>query len=132
MSNDSNEWGLNCGTWATTCNKWSECISAVVEEVYGGARNPQEWGDHPYDLYEDQQKALLDFQEKNPQKKAVLIEILVKCANKKYKNKFTLPNKKITVTVEDVEFILSTLKEVGVTVKNIRSYSDTDLNNLLS
>lgn len=121
-----------CTTWGTTCNLWGQCIAEVVEEVYGGARNPQEWGDHPYDLYDDQQKALLDFQEKNPQKKAVLIEILVKCANKKYKNKFTLSNKKIKITVEDVQFILNTLKEVGVNVKNIKNYSDKDLNNLLS
>lgn len=121
-----------CTTWGTTCNLWSDCIYQVVEEIYGGARNPQEWGDHPYDLYEDQQKALLDFQEKNPQKKATLIEILVKCANKKYKNKFTLPEKKAVVTVDDVRFILTTLKEVGVDVKNIRKYNDDDLNNLLS
>lgn len=121
-----------CTTWGTTCNKWSECISAVVEEIYGGARNPQEWGEHPYDLYEEQQKALLDFQQKNPPLKSVLIEIYVKCANKKYKNKFKLPEKKAKITIDDVRFILSTLKEVGVDVKNIKNYNDDDLNNLLS
>lgn len=120
-----------CSTWSTTCNLWSDCLYQVVEEVYGGARDPAQWGDHPFDLY-DQQKTLDDFQQKNPQKKSVLIEIYVKCANKKYKNKFVLPEKKAVVNIDDVKFILSTLKEVGVDIKNIKKYSDGDLNNLLS
>ena len=115
-----------CTTWSTTCNKWSECIAAVVEEIYGGARDPQYWHDPPF--YEELDK----YQEKNPDKTDLLIKIYVKCANKKYKNEFKLPKKKIKVTIDDVKFILSTLKEVGVDVKNIRKYSDDDLNNLLS
>lgn len=120
-----------CSMWSTTCNLWSDCLYQVVEEVLGGARDPAQWGDHPFDLY-DQQKTLDDFQQKNPQKKSVLIEILVKCANKKYKNKFALPEKKAVVNIDDIKFILTTLKEVGVDVKNIRKYNDDDLNNLLS
>ena len=121
-----------CTTWGTTCNKWSECITAVIEEVFGGARNPQEWGDHPFDNYEDQQKALLDFQKKNPQKRSVLIDILIKCANKKYKKTIELPTKDILVKVEDVKFIVNTLSEAGIDIKNIKRYNDDDLNNLLS
>jgi len=121
-----------CTTWGTTCNKWSECIGAVIEEVFGGARNPQEWGDHPFDNYEDQQKALLDFQKKNPQKRSVLIDILIKCANKKYKKTIELPTKDILVKVEDVKFIVNTLSEAGIDIKNIKRYNDDDLNNLLS
>ncbi len=121
-----------CTTWSTTCNKWSECIGAVIEEVFGGARDPQEWGDHPFDNYEDQQKALLDFQKKNPQKRSVLIDILIKCANKKYKKTIELPAKDIVVTVDDVKFIINTMSEAGIDVKNIKRYNDTDLNNLLS
>lgn len=120
-----------CSTWSTTCNLWSDCLYQVVEEVLGGARDPAQWGDHPFDLY-DQQKTLDDFQQKNPQNKSVLIQILVKCANKKYKNKFVLPEKKAVVNIDDIKFILTTLKEVGVDVKNIRKYNDDDLNNLLS
>lgn len=120
-----------CSTWSTTCNLWSDCLYQVVEEVLGGARDPAQWGDHPFDLY-DQQKTLDDFQQKNPQKKSALIQILVKCANKKYKNKFVLPEKKAVVNIDDIKFILTTLKEVGVDVKNIRKYNDDDLNNLLS
>lgn len=115
-----------CETWSSNCRLWSDCIYQVVEEVFGGARDPQFWHDPPF--YEELDK----YQEKNPQKKAVLIEIYVKCANKKYKNKFSVPEKKAKVTVDDVQFILSTLKEVGVDVKNIRKYNDDDLNNLLS
>ena len=29
-----------CSLWSQTCNLWSECIAAVVEEVFGGARDP--------------------------------------------------------------------------------------------
>ena len=115
-----------CETWSSNCRLWSDCLYQVVEEVFGGARDPSFWHDPPF--YEELDK----YQQKNPQKKAVLIEILVKCANKKYKNKFTLPEKKAVVTVDDVRFILTTLKEVGVDVKNIRKYNDDDLNNLLS
>ena len=121
-----------CETWANTCNKWSECIGAVIEEVFGGARDPQYWGDHPFDNYEDQQKALLDFQKKNPQKRSVLIDILIKCANKKYKKTIELPAKDIFVKVEDVKFIVNTLTEAGIDIKNIKRYNDDDLNNLLS
>jgi hypothetical protein len=42
-----------------------------------------------------------------------------------------VPEKKAKVTVQDVEFILNTLNEVGVDIKNIRKYTDSDLNNLL-
>lgn len=129
---DPSSFGAVCTTWGQTCNIWSQCIVAVVEEVYGGARNPQEWGDHPFDNYEDQQKALLDFQKKNPPLKSILIDIYIKCANKKYKKKLELPAKKAVVNVDDVQFILTTLKEVGVDIKNIRNYNDNDLNNLLS
>jgi len=115
-----------CETWSSNCRLWSDCIYQVVEEIFGGARDPSFWHDPPF--YEELDK----YQEKNPQKKAVLIEIYVKCANKKYKNKFSVPEKKAKVTVDDVRFILSTLKEVGVDVKNIRKYNDDDLNNLLS
>lgn len=121
-----------CETWSANCRLWSDCVYQVVEEIFGGARNPQEWGDHPFDNYEEQQKALLDFQKKNPPLKSILIDIYIKCVNKKYKKTIKLPEKKAIVSVDDVKFILSTLKEVGVDIKNIRNYSDNDLNNLLS
>jgi hypothetical protein len=126
----SNLWNEVCTTWGTTCNLWGQCIAEVIEEL-GGARNPQEWGDHPYDLYEDQQKALLDFQKKNPQKRQVLVDIFVKCANKKYKKTIELPAKDIYVKVEDVQMILNEMRSVGVDIKNIKKYDDDQLRNLL-
>lgn len=122
---DPASFGAVCTTWGQTCNLWSKCIAAVVEEVFGGARDPQYWHDPPF--YEELDK----YQERHPDKSDLLIKIYVKCANKKYKNEFKLPKKKIKVTVDDVQFILTTLKEVGVDVKNIRNYNDNDLNNLL-
>lgn len=114
-----------CETWSTNCRLWSDCLYQVVEEVFGGARDPQYWHDPPF--YEELDK----YQERHPDKSDLLIKIYVKCANKKYKNEFKLPKKKIKVNVDDVQFILTTLKEVGVDVKNIRNYNDDDLNNLL-
>jgi hypothetical protein len=127
---DSNLWNEVCTTWNDTCNKWGQCIAEVIEEL-GGARNPQEWGDHPFDNYEDQQKALLDFQKKNPEKRSVLVDIYVKCANKKFKKSIELPAKDIYVKVEDVQMILNEMRSVGVDIKNIKKYDDDQLRNLL-
>ena len=126
----SNLWNEVCTTWGTTCNLWGQCIAEVIEEL-SGARNPQEWGDHPFDNYEDQQKALLDFQKKNPEKRSVLVDIYVKCANKKFKKSIELPAKDIFIKIEDVQLILSEMKKVGVDIKNIRKYKDDELHNLL-
>jgi len=123
--------GGQCGTWGTVCNLWGQCISEVVEILGGGARNPQEWGDHPFDLY-NKDLELEKYQQEQPQKHKRLIEIYVKCANKKYNKTIVVPETKVTVNVQDVEFILNTLNEVGVDIKNIRKYTDSDLNNLLT
>jgi hypothetical protein len=122
--------GGQCGTWGTVCNLWSECISEVVDIIGGGARDPQYWGDHPFDLY-NKDLELEKYQQEQPQKHQRLIEIYVKCANKKYNKTIVVPETKASVNVQDVEFILNTLNEVGVDIKNIRKYTDSDLNNLL-
>jgi hypothetical protein len=123
--------GGQCGTWGTVCNLWSECISEVVEILGGGARDPAYWGDHPFDLY-NKDLELEKYQQEQPQKQKRLIEIYVKCANKKYNKTIVVPETKVSVNVQDVEFILKMLNEVGVDVKNIRKYTDSDLNNLLT
>jgi hypothetical protein len=128
---DSNLWNEVCTTWGTTCNLWGQCIAEVVEIIEGGARNPQEWGDHPFDLY-NKDLELEKYQREQPQKQNRLIEIYVKCANKKYNKTIVVPETKVSVNVQDVEFILKMLNEVGVDVKNIRKYTDSDLNNLLT
>jgi hypothetical protein len=122
--------GGQCGTWGTVCNLWSECISEVIDIIGGGARDPQYWGDHPFDLY-NKDLELEKYQQEQPQKHQRLIEIYVKCCEKKFKKTIVVPEKKAKVTVQDVEFILNTLNEVGVDIKNIRKYTDSDLNNLL-
>jgi hypothetical protein len=128
---DPATFGGQCGTWGTVCNLWSECITEVVDIIGGGARDPAFWGDHPFDLY-NKDLELEKYQQEQPQKQKRLIEIYVKCANKKYNKTIVVPETKVKVNVQDVEFILSTLKEVGVDVKNIRKYTDNDLNNLLT
>lgn len=127
---NTNTWNEVCSTWDTTCFNWAPCLAEAIEIIEGGARNPQEWGDHPYDLY-DQQKELLDFQKKNPVKRQILVEILVKCQNKKFKKTIEIPDKEIFINVKDVEFILNEMRNVGVDIKNIRKYKDDELQNLL-
>lgn len=119
-----------CTTWGQTCNLWSQCISEVVEIIEGGARDPQYWGDPPFDLY-NKDLELEKYQQEQPKKQQRLIEIYVKCVNKKYNKTIIIPEQKATVNVKDVEFILNTLKEVGVDVKNIKKYNDGELRNLL-
>lgn len=131
MSSNTGTWGTTCDTWGTACFTWAPCIAEVVEIIEGGARNPQEWGDHPFDNYEDQQKALLDFQVKNPVKRAKLVDILLNCKNKKFNKTIEIPDKNIFIKVSDVHFIVDTLNEVGVDVKNIKKYNDDELQNLL-
>lgn len=131
MSSNTGTWGTTCDTWGTACFTWAPCIAEVVEIIEGGARNPQEWGDHPFDNYEDQQKALLDFQLKNPVKRAKLVDILLNCKNKKFNKTIEIPDKNIFIKVSDVHFIVDTLNEVGVDVKNIKKYNDDELQNLL-
>lgn len=123
---DPATFGGQCGTWGTVCNLWSECITEVVDSIGSGARDPQEWHDPPF--YEELEK----YQQKYPQKKEILIKIYVKCVNKKYNKTIVVPETKVKVNVQDVEFILNTLNEVGVDIKNIRKYTDNDLNNLLT
>lgn len=127
---NTNTWNEVCSTWDTTCFNWAPCLAEAIEIIEGGARNPQEWGDHPYDLY-DQQKELLDFQKKNPNKRQILVDIYIKCQNKKFKKTIEIPDKKIFINVKDVEFILNEMRNVGVDIKNIRKYKDDELQNLL-
>lgn len=125
MSNNTGTWGSTCDTWNTACFTWAPCIAEVVEILEGGARDPQYWHDPPF--YEELEK----YQEKFPDKKDILIKIYVKCANKKYEKTFKVPDKKIKVTVDDAKFIIKTLNEVGVDIKNIKKYNDDRLRNLL-
>lgn len=128
---DAATFGGQCGTWSTVCNLWSECISEVAAIIdYGGARDPQYWGDHPFDLY-NKDLELEKYQQEQPQKHQRLIEIYVKCCEKKFKKTIKIPEQKIFIKVKDVEFILNEMKSVGIDIKNIRKYTDNELHNLL-
>jgi hypothetical protein len=131
MSNNTNTWNEVCTTWDTTCFNWSPCIAevaAIVEE--GGARDPQYWGDHPYDLY-NKEKELYDYQYEQPEKRKRLIQIYIKCHEKKFNKTIQMPDKDIFIKIKDVEFILNEIRSVGVDIKNIRKYNDNELQNLL-
>jgi hypothetical protein len=130
MSANVNNWGSTCETWSSNCNLWSRCISEVVEIIEGGTRDPAFWGDHPFDLY-NKDLELEKYQQEQPQKQQRLIQIYVKCANRKYNKNIVIPENKVKVNIRDVEFILTTLKEVGVDIKNINKYNDGELRNLL-
>jgi len=118
--------GNTCDTWSSDCNLWSECLSDVIE-IIGGARNPQEWGDHPFDLYENELKKYLI---ENPIKHDRLIEIHTKCEGKT-SEKLARVSEDISITVDGVKFILETLNNVGIDIKNIKNYTDDDIKTLL-
>jgi hypothetical protein len=101
----------------------------VIDIIGGGARDPQYWGDHPFDLY-NKDLELEKYQQEQPQKHQRLIEIYVKCCEKKFKKTIKIPEQKIFIKVKDVEFILNEMKSVGVDIKNIRKYTDNELHNL--
>lgn len=127
---NKNTFGEVCETWHLTCFYWCKVISEVIE-IITGARNPQEWGDHPYDLYEEQQRELLLYQQKNPEKRKKLVEVHLALQNKKHNKSVLIEDKKIFINVKDVQFIINELKNVGVDVKNIKNYTDDELYNLL-
>ena len=129
MIDSKNNWGKVCTLWNETCHTWGKCIADVVELI-GGARDPQYWQDHPFDAYEKENE-LQRYQEENPEKAQRLIQIYVKCHDKKYNKSVKIPQNKIFITVNDVAFVLNELKSVGVDIKNIRKYKDDELHNLL-
>jgi len=116
-----------CETWANNCNLWSDCLDEVID-VIGGARNPQEWGDYPFDTYEDN---LDQYLKDNPDKKQRLIQIYIKCLDKKSEKTAIVSEKDIKIKVNNVKFILETLNEANVNISKIKDYSDDDLRDIL-
>lgn len=122
-----NTFGEICEMWKDCCFNW--CIAEAIEIVTSGARNPEEWGDHPYDLY-DKEKQLQDYQEQNPEKRKKLVQIYVNCYNKKFKKTIEIPEKKIFIKVKDVEFLIKEIQNIGIDIKNIRNYNDNEIQNI--
>jgi hypothetical protein len=120
MSNNTNTWNEVCTTWNTTCFNWAPCIAEVAEIIEGGARNPY-----------DTEQELYDYQYKQPEKQKRLVQIYIKCYEKKFNKTIELSDKDIFIKVTDVEFILNEIRNVGVDIKNIRKYNDNELHNLL-
>jgi hypothetical protein len=73
MSNNTNTWNEVCTTWNTTCFNWAPCIAEVAEIIEGGARNPY-----------DTEQELYDYQYKQPEKQKRLVQIYIKCYEKKF------------------------------------------------
>jgi hypothetical protein len=120
---DVETFGGQCGIWGTVCNLWSECdVVDIIEFEGGNIAVP------PYleDLY-NKDLELDTYQQEQLQKNKRLIEIYVNCFNIKYNKIIVVSEKKAKVIVQDVGFILKTINEVGVDVKNIRKYTDSVL-----
>ena len=74
---------------------------------------------------------LYDYQYEEPEKRKRLVQIYIKCHEKKFNKTIEMPDKDIFIKVKDVEFILNEIRSVGVDIKNIRKYNDNELHNLL-
>jgi hypothetical protein len=126
---NKNTFGSVYDTWDSIDFTWGDVISDI-QEIIGGARNPEELLNDPYNSVQKEQ-LLYDYQHNNPKKKRRLIQIYVKCLQKKFNKTIELPDKNIFIKVNDVKFIFDKLKNVGVDVTNIKKYNNHELHNLL-
>jgi hypothetical protein len=90
----------------------------------GGARDPREWCDHPFDNYENECKVneIRDQLQRNldrisEQYKQRLIEVMIQMGPDKFKDKKQFNKKDIKITVDDIQSIA---KEVIVKLDEIK------------
>lgn len=109
------DWQDDTFNWESEERLWQE-VYIIIEDLLGGARDPQSWGDHPFDLIEDQQRIneIRDQLERNlermsQQNKNKLIEILILMGDASVVDK-KRTNKDIKITVENIQTIARQLK----------------------
>jgi len=109
------DWQDDNLNWESEQRLWQE-VYIVIDDLLGGARDPQYWGDHPFDLAEDQQRIneIRDQLQQNldrmtQQNKNKLIEVLILMGDASVADK-KKTNKDIKITVENVQSIARQLK----------------------
>lgn len=112
-------WEENDTTWDSEVRLWEEVYYIIEELIEGGRRNPEEWGDMPYQQEERnaalREKLQQDLDRLSEEKKEKLIEVLVTIDGKKYENKKLVKNKKdIKITVDDVKLIANNYLNIEI------------------
>lgn len=116
------DWENDHFTWDTEIRLWEE-VYIIIEDLLeaSGARNPQEWCEHPFDLLQDECRIneIKDQLERNLERmssdnKNKLIEILIKIGDAEVKEK-RKSNKDIKLTVENIQTIAKNLLTVEIT-----------------
>lgn len=118
------DWVEDHIVWSSETRIWDD-VYIIIEELLeqSGARDPQEWGDHPFDVLEDDQKfdEIRDQLQRNldrmsDQNKSKLIEIMLTIGEAKVLDKKS-SRKDIHINVENIRIIA---KQFTVEVSNVR------------
>lgn len=111
-------WENDNFTWNEEIRLWEE-VYDIIEELTGGTKNPEEWGEMPYQQ-QDTNAALREQLQQNldrlsVEKQQKLIEVLVNINGKSYENKRMVKNKKdIKITVDDVKLIANNYLNIEI------------------
>lgn len=111
-------WENDDFTWNSEDRLWEE-VYDIIEELIGGVKNPEEWGEMPYQQ-QDVNAALREQLQQNldrlsTEKQQKLIEVLVNIDGKNYENKKLVKNKKdIKITVDDVKLIANNYLNIEI------------------
>lgn len=116
------DWEDNNVLWNDETRDWEDVYYIIYD--LGGARDPREWCEHPFDKYENDCKVneIRDQLQRNLDKiseqyKQKLIEVMIEMGPDKFKGKRSLTNKKnVKITVEDIQTIA---KEVTVKLEGL-------------
>lgn len=102
-------WENDNFTWNTEIRFWDEVCEIIKDLTGGGVKNPEEYGEMPYQkdinlALKEQLQQNLD--RLNREKQQKLIEVLMVIYGKNYEIKRTVKNKKdIKITIDEVKLI---------------------------
>lgn len=111
-------WEDNNFTWNTENRLWQE-VYDIIDELIGGVKNPEEWGEMPYQQ-QDVNAALKEQLQQNlnrlsAEKHQKLVEVLVSIEGKDYLYKRMVKNKKdIKITIDDVKLIANNYLNIEI------------------
>lgn len=110
------DWEDDVINWESEQRDWEDVYYIINDLLGGGARDPQQWDDHPFDLLEDEQRLNeirdqlqqnLDRMSQTNKNKLVEILIFMGDTNIEAKKK---ANKDIKITVENIQTIAKQLR----------------------
>tara|TARA_R110000868_G_scaffold329126_6_gene589965 strand:+ start:2524 stop:2901 length:378 start_codon:yes stop_codon:yes gene_type:complete len=110
------DWEDDVINWESEQRDWEDVYYIINDLLGGGARDPQQWGDHPFDLLDDEQRLneIRDQLQQNLDRmsqtnKNKLVEILIFMGDTNIESK-KKANKDIKITVENIQTIAKQLR----------------------